>query len=114
MGESFCVGDSSSDLNNAVWEQLVPLREITVTNSAISNDPKLLRAYRTSLLADKVCSLQRQREAANLQLQVKTQEFMRARARFEEEEALHRGCTWNCSVKRAQVYFEKRKLHEGI
>merc|ERR1711907_872372 len=29
-------------------------------------------------------------------------------------EAQHRGCTWNCSVKRAQVYFEKRKLHEGI
>merc|ERR1712070_13291 len=28
-------------------------------------------------------------------------------------EALHRGCTWNCSVKRAQVYFEKRKFHEG-
>merc|ERR1712178_37714 len=112
--EKFCMGDVSGDLNEAIWEQLVPLSDISSTHSEIPNDPKLLRAYRISVLADKVCTFQRQREAAVQQLEVKKREFMRARSRFEEEEALHRGCTWNCSVKRAQVYFEKRKLHEGI
>merc|ERR1712106_698430 len=112
--ESFCMGNLNDGLDGAVWEQLVPLSEISATSTDIANDPKLLRAFRISVLADKVCTCQRQREAAQQQLKVKKREFMRARSRFEEEEVKHRGCTWSCSVKRTQVYFEKRKLQEGI
>jgi hypothetical protein len=111
--ESYCMGNLNGDLPNDVWEQLVPLSEIVSANYDVANDGKLARAFRLSVLTDKVCSLQRQREAANMQLQVKTQEMSCARCRFEGEQYAHRNCTWNCSVKRASVFFREEKVARG-
>ena len=40
-------------------------------------------------------------------------ELEEARRLFEVQEARHRRCTINCSVRRAAPFYEKRKLHDA-
>eukprot|EP00438_Fugacium_kawagutii_P000673 Skav222325 [mRNA] locus=scaffold1249:284706:295193:- [translate_table: standard] len=55
----------------------------------------------------------RHRDLACAELSVKRDELDECRRRFEFEDLQHSGCTWNCSVKRAAPFYEKRRLHES-
>lgn len=75
-------------------------------------DGRLVHALRMSVLADRVASLQRRRDATDAELAARIRDVDECRARFEREEQLHGGCTWNCSVRRAAPFQEARRLHE--
>jgi len=95
------------------WASLVPLKpELVRAMQGMESDEKLLWALRVSTASDKVALLQRQRDAAVGVQDAKTREFEEVKRRFEQEEASHSGCTWNCSVKRAAPFYEKRRAHE--
>eukprot|EP00913_Durusdinium_trenchii_P034526 g32300.t1 len=106
--ESYLQG--KDPLNEEQWRALSAAK---VDDEAFDGDPKLLRMIRVSCLADSVATLQRQRDVANSELVAKREELDDARRRFEFEDAQHSGCTWNCSVKRAAPFYEKRRLHES-
>merc|ERR1712176_319647 len=93
------------------WEKLVPPEE---NSPLIPDDPKLIRAYRLSTLADRVTVLQRQRDAATAQMRYKTCELDEARRRFEQEQLQHRDCSMNCSVKRAAPYYERCRMQDRV
>eukprot|EP00933_Yihiella_yeosuensis_P065243 TRINITY_DN6895_c0_g2_i1.p1 TRINITY_DN6895_c0_g2~~TRINITY_DN6895_c0_g2_i1.p1 ORF type:complete len:470 (-),score=119.74 TRINITY_DN6895_c0_g2_i1:36-1445(-) len=101
-------------LTEEEWDQLAPAKagDEEAEAQLQDADPKLRRALRVSRLADQVTILQRRRDAACAEMANKSQELEDAKRRFELEEARHSGCTWNCSVKRAAPFYEKRRLHE--
>merc|ERR1712217_809584 len=41
-------------------------------------------------------------------------EVEEAKKRFDEVQAKHWGCSWNCSVKRAEPFHRKRQAHEDL
>lgn len=106
---AFAEGDLGGDLPEEEWLRLVPHEGL---DPLVADDPKLARTYRVSVLADCVARLQWQRDSASAELGNKDRELVEARRRFEAEELKHRGCTWNCSVKRAAPFYEKRRMHE--
>lgn len=107
--EAFLQG--SDPLSKQQWEDLAPAKAEEV--DAVCDDPKLLRMIRVSWLGDAVASLQRHRDLACSELSMKRDELDECRRRFEFEDLQHSGCTWNCSVKRAAPFYEKRRLHES-
>merc|ERR1712050_419673 len=109
--ESFIMG-GKADMSDAEWEKLAPLPAEWLTNDTVANDAKLLRTFRISMLADRVTSLQRQRDSASLEMDAKCRELEDVRRRFEQEDLQHSVCTWNCSVKRSAPFYEKRRMHE--
>jgi len=105
-----CGRGLQGELTQEQWDELCPLPEEA---KEAASDQRLDRMYRVSLLANQVTTLQRQRDAARVQLKVKDHEVDKARRNFQQEEALHKGCTVNCSVKRAAPFYERRKVHES-
>lgn len=104
--------ETGKDISEEDWAQLAPLQAGDAGREAAAGDAKLMRTLRVSLLADRVTSLQRQRDSANAELDIKRQELEDAKRRFELEDQRHSQCTWNCSVKRAAPFYEKRRMHE--
>jgi len=106
--EAFLRG--SDTLTDQQWEDLAA--KAGEADAEQVADPKLLRMIRVSWLGDAVASLQRNRDLAYAELTAKRDELDECRRRFEFEDLQHSGCTWNCSVKRAAPFYEKRRLHE--
>lgn len=102
----------AGDLTEAEWEELAPLEADEVAGLAEAGGDKLIRMFRVSKLTDQVTHLQRQRDAATAELAMKRRELEEVRRRFEAEESQHNICTWNCSVKRALPFYDKRRMHE--
>ncbi|CAJ1410554.1 unnamed protein product [Effrenium voratum] len=100
-------------LSDEQWEDLAPAKADGGADAEFQDaDPKLLRMIRVSRLGDTVAALQRQRDLASSELAAKREELDEARRRFEFEDSQHGSCTWNCSVKRAAPFYEKRRMHE--
>jgi len=104
--------ETGVDFSEEEWVQLAPLQAGDLASEAAAGDAKLTRTLRVSALADRVTSLQRQRDSAGAELDAKRQELEDAKRRFEQEDQSHSVCTWNCSVKRAAPFYEKRRMHE--
>mmetsp|Transcript_60857 Transcript_60857/g.145057 ORF Transcript_60857/g.145057 Transcript_60857/m.145057 type:complete len:641 (-) Transcript_60857:221-2143(-) len=105
---AFLTGEGEQ-LTDEQWDELIPLQ---VDDPLILAEPKLLRTFKVSQWADKVTRLQWQRDAAQAELKAKGREVEEAKRRYEAEEQSHSRCTWNCSVKRTAIFYEKRRLHE--
>jgi len=103
--------EGKDDLREEDWQKLEPAEESDL-HELQDTDPKLLRMLRVSKLADRVAFQQRQRDAAAAEMAYKRHELEEARRRFEMEDLQHANCTWNCSVKRAAPFYEKRRNHE--
>jgi len=115
-------------LTDAEWAELAPLPEeeesqLTEGNEGralascagslpADTDKKLLRSLRLSSLGDKVATLQWRRDAAAAEFAAKHRDLEDCKSRFEHEEAEHVVCTWNCSVRRAAPFYDKRRMHE--
>ncbi|CAE7290410.1 SFH4 [Symbiodinium natans] len=108
--EAFLRG--SDALSDQQWEELAPAKVGEENDAELDNDPKLLRMIRVSRLGDTVANLQTRRDREAAELGMKREELEEARRRFEYEDQAHSACTWNCSVKRAAPFYEKRRLHE--
>mmetsp|Transcript_86332 Transcript_86332/g.252635 ORF Transcript_86332/g.252635 Transcript_86332/m.252635 type:complete len:705 (+) Transcript_86332:55-2169(+) len=104
--------ETGRDISDEEWAKLAPLQAGDVGREAAAGDPKLMRTLRVSALADRVTSFQRQRDSAKSELEAKRQDLEDAKRGFEVEDQRHSGCTWNCSVKRAAPFYEKRRMHE--
>lgn len=110
---AFC-GEPGEDLTEEHWAKLVSVEACHMINDPkLMSDPKLMRTFRVSMIADKVTNLQRQRDAVQHERHCKECELEEARRLFEVQEARHRRCTINCSVRRAAPFYEKRKLHDA-
>jgi len=110
--EAFLAGresDAGSPEAAEEWARLAPLE---VGDQVLLGDPKMRRTLQVSALADRVTTLQWQRDAASSELEAARRELEEARRRFEIEDQQHRGCTWNCSVKRAAPFYDRRRMHE--
>lgn len=108
--EAFLRG--SDALSDQQWEELAPAKVGDENDAELDSDPKLLRMIRVSRLGDTVANLQTRRDREVGELTLKRDELEEARRRFESEDQMHSACTWNCSVKRAAPFYEKRRLHE--
>lgn len=73
---------------------------------------KLTRAWRVNEIGNKLSTLQHKRDGFLRRLKECTRDCEAAHARFEENEAKHANCTWNCSVQRSKPFYDKRKAHE--
>mmetsp|Transcript_96867 Transcript_96867/g.202391 ORF Transcript_96867/g.202391 Transcript_96867/m.202391 type:complete len:696 (+) Transcript_96867:75-2162(+) len=121
---AFVAKDSSEKgwLSDEAWAQLAPLPEEqhssaedameSPTRKMVEADPRLLRTLRLAALGDAVAALQWRRDAGRAELAAKNRELDESRRRFEQQEQQHVGCTWNCSVKRAQPFYDKCRMHQ--
>jgi len=110
--ESFMTG-GDGDLLEEEWAELAPLEEGELDGINLGSDGRLLRTLRVSSLADRVTALQHQRDTTTAELRFRKQELEDARTRSDLADAQHSSCTWNCSVKRAAPFYERRRLHEA-
>eukprot|EP00929_Paragymnodinium_shiwhaense_P087690 TRINITY_DN47833_c0_g1_i1.p1 TRINITY_DN47833_c0_g1~~TRINITY_DN47833_c0_g1_i1.p1 ORF type:complete len:659 (+),score=209.35 TRINITY_DN47833_c0_g1_i1:145-2121(+) len=110
--EAFLCG-KAENLSEEEWERIAPTRASDLEHEAVAGDPRLIRSLRVSSLADRVTSLQWRRDTAGLDLKAKSKELDEVRGRFEAQQQQHSLCVWNCSVKRAQPFYDKRRLHEA-
>jgi len=113
--------DSPGWLSDEAWAVLAPLPEesasceeevVAPMRKLAEGDPRLLRTLRLSALGDVVASLQWRRDMGKVELEIKSRELNDSRRRFEQEDESHTACNWNCSVKRAAPFYEKRRMHE--
>merc|ERR1712227_670166 len=95
--EQFMLGEG--DLSEDEWNRLAPLPTESDLFDVAAGNPKLTRTLRVVTLSDAVAKLQAQREEAAASLAAKGTEVNDLRANFSAEQAKHRSCTWNCSVK---------------
>eukprot|EP00928_Gymnodinium_smaydae_P039334 TRINITY_DN26889_c0_g4_i2.p1 TRINITY_DN26889_c0_g4~~TRINITY_DN26889_c0_g4_i2.p1 ORF type:complete len:456 (-),score=144.64 TRINITY_DN26889_c0_g4_i2:69-1346(-) len=102
--------DAPGSFSEADWERLAPLgaEELALANG----DARLTRSLRLSSLMDGVCSLQARRETLRAEYAQKAQETEDLRLRFQTVEEEHAGCSWGCSVRRAEPFYVQRRVNE--
>lgn len=121
--EAAFVKGEAAGLSEKEWAELAPLPEeeegcptgtatAAGSKAAVGQNPRLIQTLRLSAQADKVASLQWHRDVAAAELAAKHREIEECRRRYEQEDLQHSACTWNCSVKRAAPFYEKRRMHE--